>query len=68
MNKNAVEPVTTPQSLGFYNRLFLVQTQSTHGVQGSGKRGQTDLLQKGMRIHQYLDDWLVRARSHQTSL
>ena len=23
---------------------------------------------KGIRIHQYLDDWLVRARSHQTSL
>ena len=23
-------------------------------------------LQKGIRIHQYLDDWLVRARSHQT--
>ena len=25
-------------------------------------------LQKGIRIHQYLDDWLVRARSHQTCL
>ena len=25
-------------------------------------------LQKGKRIHQYLDDWLVRARSHQTCL
>ena len=24
--------------------------------------------QKGMRIHQYLDDWLVRARSHQVCL
>ena len=23
---------------------------------------------KGIRIHQYLDDWLVRARSHQTCL
>ena len=25
-------------------------------------------LQKAKRIHQYLDDWLVRARSHQTCL
>ena len=25
-------------------------------------------LQKGIRIHQYLDDWLVRATSHQTCL
>ena len=25
-------------------------------------------LQKGIRIHQYLDDWLVRARSHHTCL
>ena len=25
-------------------------------------------LQRGIRIHQYLDDWLVRARSHQTFL
>ena len=22
-------------------------------------------MHKGIRIHQYLDDWLVRARSHQ---
>ena len=25
-------------------------------------------LQKGITIHQYLDDWSVRARSHQTCL
>ena len=25
-------------------------------------------LQRGIRIHPYLDDWLVRARSHQTCL
>ena len=25
-------------------------------------------IQKGIRIHQYLDDWLVRATSHQTCL
>ena len=25
-------------------------------------------LQKGIQIHQYLDDWLVWARSHQTCL
>ena len=25
-------------------------------------------IHKGIRIHQYLDDWLVRARSHQVCL
>ena len=25
-------------------------------------------LQRGVRIHQYIDNWLVRARSHQTCL
>ena len=25
-------------------------------------------IQKGIRIHQYLDDWLVRARSHHICL
>ena len=25
-------------------------------------------MHKGIRIHQYLDDWLVRARSHQVCL
>ena len=25
-------------------------------------------LQKGIMIHQYLDDWLVRARSHESCL
>ena len=25
-------------------------------------------IHKGLRIHQYLDDWLVRARSHQACL
>ena len=26
------------------------------------------VLQKGIKIHRYLDGWLVRARSHQTCL
>ena len=25
-------------------------------------------MKQGIRTHQYLDDWLVRARSHQTCL
>ena len=41
---------------------------STNGVHCSGQRGQTDGTAEGIRIHQYLDDWLVRARSHQTCL
>ena len=41
---------------------------STHGVHNGGQRGQTDGFTEGTRIHQYLDDWLVRATSHQTCL
>ena len=32
------------------------------------KEGKLMALQRGIRIHQYLDDWLVRATSHQTCL
>ena len=41
---------------------------SPNGLYSSGKRGQVSCTAKGIRIHQYLDDWLVRARSHQTCL
>ena len=42
---------------------------STHGVHTGGQRGYWLIaLQKGIRIHQYLDNWLVRARSCQTCL
>ena len=150
MNKNAVEPVTTQKSLGFYNRLFLVpkannqlrltldlstlnkflktelfkmetpdtistslragewvtsiyfkdahfhipiQSQSRKymyfHVQGQfyqfkalqfglstapieftvvAKEVKLIALQKGVRIHQHLDDWLVRSRFHQACL
>ena len=40
---------------------------STLGVHCSRKGGETD-GHKGIRIHQYLDDWLVRAGSHQVCL
>ena len=40
---------------------------STHGHSGS-QRGQNEALTEGYRIHQYLDDRLVRATSHQTCL
>ena len=39
---------------------------SPHGVHSGDQRGQTH--QKGIRIHQYLDDWLVRASTHDTCL
>ena len=150
INKNAVEPVENPNSLGFYNRLFLVpkpnnrwrpildlSTLNTFLNTGSFKMEtpetiRTSLqagewvtsidfkdayfhipihsqsrkymrfhlqgrsyqfkalpfglstapmeftvvakevklmaLQKGIRIHQYLDDWLVRASTHDTCL
>ena len=150
INKNAVEPVDNPNSLGFYNRLFLVpkpnnrwrpildlSTLNTFLNTGSFKMEtpetiRTSLqvgewvtsidfkdayfhipihsqsrkymrfhlqgrsyqfkalpfglstgpleftvvakevklmaLQKGIRIHQYLDDWLVRASTHHTCL
>ena len=41
---------------------------STHGVHCSSKGGETDGHTQGIRIHQYLDDWLARARSHQACL
>ena len=150
MNKNAVEPVANQNSLGFYNRLFLVpkpnnrwrpildlstlntflntesfkmETPETirtslqlgewvtsidfkdtyfhipiHSqsrkymrfhIQGKSyqfkalpfglstapmeftvvaKEVKLMALQRGIRIHQYLDNWLVRATSHQTCL
>ena len=150
VNKNAVEPVANQNSLGFYNRLFLVpkpnnrwrlvldlstlntfvntesfkmETPETirtslqsgewvtsihfkdayfhipiHSqsrkymrfhIQGQSyqfkalpfglstapmeftvvsKEVKLMALQRGIRIHQYLDDWLVRATSHQTCL
>ena len=151
MNKNAAEPVANQNSLGFYNRLFLVpkpnknrwrpildpstlntfintesfkmETPETirtslqigewvtsidfkdayfhipiHSqsrkymrfhIQGQSyqfkalpfglstapmefsvvaKEVKLMALQRGIRIHQYLDDWLVRATSHQTCL
>ena len=150
INKNAVEPVDNPNSLGFYNRLFLVpkpnnrwrpildlSTLNTFLHTGSFKMETPETirtalqvgewvtsidfkdayfhipihsqsrkymrfhlqgrsyqfkalpfglstasmaftvvakevklmaLQKGIRIHQYLDDWLVRASTHHTCL
>ena len=150
INKNAVEPVDNPNSLGFYNRLFLVpkpnnrwrpildlstlntflntgsfkmetpetirtslqtgewvtsidfkdayfhiptQSQSRtymrFHLQGRSyqfkalsfglstapmeftvvaKEVKLMALQKGIRIHQYLDDWLMRASTHDTCL
>ena len=41
---------------------------SSHGVHSGGQRGQLVAFQKGIRIHQYLDDWLVRASNHHTCL
>ena len=150
VNKNAVEPVENQNSLGFYNRLFLVpkpnnrwrpildlstlntflntelfKTETPETIRTSLQTGEwvTSIdfkdayfhipihsqsrkymrfplqgrsyqfkalpfslstapmeftvvakevklmaLQRGIRIHQYLDDWLVRATSHQTCL
>ena len=41
---------------------------STLGVHCSSKGGKLMAIHKGIRIHQYLDDWLVRARSHRVCL
>ena len=41
---------------------------STHGVHCSRKEVRLMAIHKGIRIHQYLDDWLVRATSHQVCL
>ena len=54
-----VLPVQSPTLWSFH---------STYGVHSGGQRGQIDGLTEGYRIHQYLDDWLVRATSHQICL
>ena len=41
---------------------------SALGVHCNSKGGETDGHTQGIRIHQYLDDWLVRATSHQVCL
>ena len=41
---------------------------SSHGVHSGGQRGKLMALQRGIRTHQYLDDWLVRASTHDTCL
>ena len=41
---------------------------SSHGVHSCGKEVKLMALQRGIRIHQYLDDWLVRAATHNTCL
>ena len=46
----------------------LWSVHSTLGVHCDIKGGETDGHAQGLRIHQYLDDWLVRASSHQICL
>ena len=41
---------------------------SSHGVHCDSKRGELMAIHRGRRIHQYLDNCLVRARSHQVCL
>ena len=41
---------------------------SPYGVHCDSKGGKLMAIHKGIRIHQYLDDWLVRATSPQTCL
>ena len=41
---------------------------SSHGVYCDSKEVKLIAIYKGIRIHQYLDDWLVRTRSHQVCL
>ena len=41
---------------------------STHGVNCVSKEVKLMAIHKGIRIHWYLDDWLVRARSHHICL
>ena len=46
----------------------LWSVHSIHGVHMVAKDVKLMALQRGIRIHQYLDDWLVRATSYQTCL
>ena len=35
------------------------------GLYNDGKRSEADSLTRGIRLHQYLDDWLIRAQSQE---
>ena len=48
--------------------IALWPVHSAHGVHCFSKGGELMAIRKGIRIHQYLDDWLVRARSQETCL
>ena len=57
--KKRILPHTNSQS---------VQEVHAYSRPGSAQEVKLMALQKGIRINQYLDDWLVRATSHQTCL
>ena len=65
-NSQSVQEVHAFSHPGPTSTLWSVH--STHGVHSGGQRGQTHGLTGGIRIHQYLDDCLVRATSHRTCL
>ena len=63
-----VHAFSSPGSILPVQSPTLWSIHSPHGVHSGGQRGQTMALQKGIRTHEYLDDWLVRASTHDTCL
>ena len=53
------------QDKAYHFKALSFGLSTAHGVHCSGQRGQVSCT---IRIHQYLDDWLVTARSHQICL
>ena len=63
-----VHAFSHPGSVLPFQSPTLWSVHSTHGITVVAKEVKLMALQRGIRIHQYLDDWLVRATSYQTCL
>ena len=63
-----MKDVSCVAQLSFANHVTNVQTVAPMEFTVIAKEVKLMAIHKGIRIHQYLEDWLVRARSHQACL
>ena len=63
-----VHAFSSPGSILPVQSPTLCPIHSPHGIHSGGQRGQTHGTSEGIRTHQYQDDWLVRASTHDTCL
>ena len=63
-----VHKISHPRQIISVQGTAIRTVHSPHEVYGDSKEVKLMVTHRGIRIHQYLDDWLVRARSHQVCL